>query len=68
MSASASDPGAAGLQGAIDFAVAHETGWSRDVGSLWGIHAADPPPWNRLRGPLQSTGADLLSRLSGASS
>ena len=44
------------LQTAIEFAVAHETTWSRDVGSGWGIHAADPPPWNRLLGPVAPRG------------
>jgi CubicO group peptidase (beta-lactamase class C family) len=56
MTSSASNPGSGKLQGAIDFAVAHETAWSRDVGSLWGIHAADPPPWNRLLGPIAPRG------------
>src|SRR5450830_1150424 len=56
MTSSASNPVSARLQGAIDFAVAHETVWSRDVGSLWGIHAADPPPWNRLLGPVAPRG------------
>jgi CubicO group peptidase (beta-lactamase class C family) len=48
--------GPARLQSAIDFALAHETSWSRDVGSGWGIHAADPPPWNRLLGPVAPRG------------
>ena len=56
MTSSASNPVSARLQGAIDFAVAHETAWSRDVGNLWGIHAADPPPWNRLLGPVAPRG------------
>ena len=49
-------PVSAALQSAIAFAVAHETTWSRDVGSGWGIHAADPPPWNRLLGPVAPRG------------
>jgi CubicO group peptidase (beta-lactamase class C family) len=49
-------PASARLQDAIDFAIAHETAWSRDVGSGWGIHAADPPPWNRLLGPVAPRG------------
>jgi len=44
------------LQGAIDFAVAHETTWSRDTTGVWGVHAADPPPWNRLLGPVAPRG------------
>ncbi len=44
------------LQNAIDFAVAHEVGWSRDTTGTWGVHAADPPPWNRLLGPVLPRG------------
>ncbi|HVL58902.1 MAG TPA: serine hydrolase [Burkholderiaceae bacterium] len=47
------------MQRAIDFAIANETKWSRDPGaegSIWGIHAADPPPWNRLLGPVSPRG------------
>jgi CubicO group peptidase (beta-lactamase class C family) len=44
------------LQGAIDFAVTHETAWSRDTSEPWGVHAADPPPWNRLLGPVAPRG------------
>ena len=56
MQSSANHPAPAGLQGAIDFAVAHETTWSRDTGGVWGVHAADPPPWNRLLGPVSPRG------------
>ncbi len=56
MMSSAGNPGPARLQGAIAFAIEHETSWSRDVGSQWGIHAADPPPWNRLLGPVVPRG------------
>lgn len=56
MASSVSNSGPAMLQAAIDFAIAHETAWSRDVGSGWGIHAADPPPWNRLLGPVAPRG------------
>ena len=44
------------LQAAIDFAIAHETSWSRDTRGEWGVHAADPPPWNRLLGPVAPRG------------
>ena len=44
------------LQDAIDYAVAHETSWSRDTSGEWGVHAADPPPWNRLLGPVSPRG------------
>ncbi len=49
-------PGPARLQSAIDFAIAHETTWSRDTTGVWGVHAADPPPWNRLLGPVAPRG------------
>ena len=44
------------LKRAIDFASAHEVGWSRDTSGNWGVHAADPPPWNRLLGPVAPRG------------
>lgn len=47
------------LQAVIDFAVRHESTWTRDPGdgvADWGIHAADPPPWNRLLGPVSPRG------------
>lgn len=56
MTSGAGSSASARLQNAIDFAVAHETNWSRDVGSQWGIHAADPPPWDRLLGPVTPRG------------
>ena len=46
----------AGLQAAINYAVGHETPWSRDNSDNWGIHADDPPPWNRLLGPVHPRG------------
>ena len=49
----------AGWQDCIDFALAHETPWPRDPRSdlaRWGVHNDDPPPWNRLRGPVHSRG------------
>ncbi|MEK7438978.1 MAG: serine hydrolase [Pseudomonadota bacterium] len=44
------------LQEAIDYASAHEVAWSRDNSEPWGVHAADPPPWNRLMGPVAPRG------------
>ncbi len=44
------------LTHAVQFAVAHETAWSRDTGDGWGIHGEDPPPWNRLLGPVHPRG------------
>jgi CubicO group peptidase (beta-lactamase class C family) len=44
------------LQAAIAFSVAHETPWDRDNSDNWGIHNADPAPWNRLLGPVHPRG------------
>lgn len=44
------------LEQAVQFAIDHETSWSRDVGDSWGIHQQDPPPWNRLLGPVHPRG------------
>lgn len=44
------------LDAAIRFSVEHETPWSREIGDRWGIHYFDPPPWNRLRGPVHARG------------
>jgi CubicO group peptidase (beta-lactamase class C family) len=44
------------LEQAVQFAIDHETPWSRDVGDQWGIHQQDPPPWNRLLGPVHARG------------
>lgn len=41
---------------AIDFAIAHETPWTREIGPGWGIHHDDPPPYNVLRGPVHDRG------------
>lgn len=42
---------------AIAFAQAHETPWSRKADSTdFGIYRLDPPPWNRLLGPLHDRG------------
>ena len=56
MNANEDISGPARLRSAIEFAVAHETTWSRDNTGSWGIHAADPPPWNRLLGPIAPRG------------
>jgi len=44
------------LQAAVDFSITHETSWSRDNNANWGIHTMDPPPWNRLLGPVHPRG------------
>ena len=51
------------LADAIAFAQAHETPWPRDPAappvpgqSPWGVHHDDPPPYNRLRGPVHARG------------
>jgi CubicO group peptidase (beta-lactamase class C family) len=44
------------LQQAVQFAVDHETPWTRETGDGWGIHQQDPPPWNRLLGPVHPRG------------
>jgi CubicO group peptidase (beta-lactamase class C family) len=44
---------------AIAFAQAHEVPWPRDPQAepaRWGVHHDDPPPFNRLRGPVQARG------------
>jgi len=44
------------LREAIDYAIAHETSWTRETGAGWGIHHQDPAPFNRLRGPVHARG------------
>jgi CubicO group peptidase (beta-lactamase class C family) len=51
------------LAEAIRFAQAHEVAWPRDPAALptpgqspWGVHHDDPPPFNRLRGPVHARG------------
>jgi CubicO group peptidase (beta-lactamase class C family) len=44
---------------AITFAQAHEVPWPRDPQAdpaRWGVHHEDPPPYNRLRGPVHVRG------------
>ena len=46
-----------GIDAAIEYAMAHETGWSRSPdGTPWGVHKTDPAPWNRLYGPVHDRG------------
>ena len=47
------------FEDAIQFAQHHEVGWTRDPHAepeRWGIHRADPPPFNRLFGPVHARG------------
>ena len=44
------------LERAVRFAIAHETDWDRSVDGVWGVHPHDPPPWNRLLGPVHDRG------------
>jgi CubicO group peptidase (beta-lactamase class C family) len=47
------------LHEAIAYAQAHEVPWPRDPAAepaRWGVHHDDPPPYNRLRGPVHSRG------------
>lgn len=44
------------MQEAVQFAIDHETTWDRDVDGAWGVHVQDPPPWNRLLGPVHARG------------
>lgn len=47
------------LTACIAFAQSHEVGWPRDPAtdpSKWGVHHDDPPPYNRLRGPVHGRG------------
>lgn len=44
------------MQQAIEFANDHETAWDRSVDGVFGVHQNDPPPWNRLLGPIHDRG------------
>ena len=47
------------LEQAIQFAIEHESPWSRDCTSPnWGVHHPDPVPYNRLRGPVHDRGPE----------
>jgi len=44
---------------AIEFSGIHEVPWTRDPAKepgRWGVHREDPPPFNRLRGPVHPRG------------
>lgn len=44
---------------AIAYAESHEVPWPRDPAvdpQRWGVHYEDPPPFNRLRGPVHPRG------------
>jgi len=44
------------LAQALQSIAAWESPWSRDNRPPWGIHEADPPPYNRLFGPVHPRG------------
>jgi CubicO group peptidase (beta-lactamase class C family) len=51
------------LDDAVRYAQAHEVPWPRDPDAPpgpgqqpWGVHHDDPPPYNRLRGPVHARG------------
>jgi CubicO group peptidase (beta-lactamase class C family) len=44
------------IEEAVQFAIDHETPWTRAIDGKWGIHHEDPPPWNRLLGPVHDRG------------
>ena len=44
------------LAQAIQFSVDHESLWDREVAGNFGVHLQDPPPWNRLLGPVHDRG------------
>jgi CubicO group peptidase (beta-lactamase class C family) len=44
------------IEQAVQYAIDHETSWSREIDDRWGIHHDDPPPWNRLLGPVHARG------------
>jgi CubicO group peptidase (beta-lactamase class C family) len=44
------------LQEALQFSIDHESTWDREVTANWGVHRNDPPPWNRLLGPVHARG------------
>jgi CubicO group peptidase (beta-lactamase class C family) len=44
------------LEQAVKFAIDHEVPWTREITEKWGVHHEDPPPWNRLLGPVHARG------------
>lgn len=41
---------------AVQFAIDHEIPWTREITDRWGVHHDDPPPWNKLLGPVHARG------------
>ena len=59
MNRSTESPASPALDEVMAFACAHESKWSREPsldGSTWGVHGADPAPYNRLLGPVSARG------------
>ncbi len=53
------DASKSGWTSVLEYASAHESDWSRNPAEdpdNWGIHRNDPPPWNRLLGPVFDRG------------
>src|SRR5262249_34327979 len=44
------------LEEAVQFALAHETPWSRDLASVIANSYFEPPPWNEPLGPIAPRG------------
>ncbi|HYN26870.1 MAG TPA: serine hydrolase, partial [Burkholderiales bacterium] len=44
------------LDQAVQVAIDHEIPWTREITDKWGIHHEDPPPWNKLLGPVHARG------------
>ncbi|MGH8768474.1 MAG: serine hydrolase domain-containing protein [Burkholderiales bacterium] len=44
------------IEQAVRFAIDHETPWTREITDKWGVHHEDPPPWNKLLGPVHARG------------
>jgi CubicO group peptidase (beta-lactamase class C family) len=45
------------IEQAIAYSTSHEINWPRDPlenPAAWGVHQADPPPWNQLLGPVHA--------------
>lgn len=47
---------ASAIADAVQFAIDHESTWDREVTANWGVHRDDPPPWNKLLGPVHARG------------
>jgi CubicO group peptidase (beta-lactamase class C family) len=46
------------IEQAVRFAIDHETAWTREITDKWGVHHEDPPPWNKLLGPVHARGPE----------